>query len=167
MVTKLLNMAQPDVAYFGQKDAQQTVVIKRLVRDLDIPVRIEVVPTVREPDGLALSSRNAQLRPAERELATTLFRALQRADLVTRMEGLREANATFDEAVGAGDATYAATYGRAAPTSTGSMSGRASRSACAKARAGMRWPPVPPPARRTLTALPHTQCGMRSAECGV
>jgi pantoate--beta-alanine ligase len=76
VVTKLFNMAQPDVAYFGQKDFQQTLVIKRVVRDLDIPVRIEVCPTVRDPDGLALSSRNAYLGPAERERALSLKRAL-------------------------------------------------------------------------------------------
>jgi pantoate--beta-alanine ligase len=79
VVTKLLNMAGPDIAYFGQKDAQQAVVIKRLVRDLDIPVRIEVCPTVREPDGLALSSRNAHLSVSERERATALHQALQAA----------------------------------------------------------------------------------------
>ena len=61
VVTKLLCMALPDAAYFGQKDAQQVVVIRRLVRDLNLPVRIEVCPTVREPDGLAMSSRNARL----------------------------------------------------------------------------------------------------------
>jgi pantoate--beta-alanine ligase len=77
VVTKLFNMAGPDVAYFGQKDAQQAAVIKRLVRDLDIPVRIEICPTVRDPDGLALSSRNARLTSAERERATALHRALQ------------------------------------------------------------------------------------------
>jgi pantoate--beta-alanine ligase len=76
VVTKLFNIVGPDVAYFGQKDAQQAAVIKRLVRDLNLPVRIEVCPTVREPDGLALSSRNAHLSPAERERATTLHRAL-------------------------------------------------------------------------------------------
>ena len=69
-------MVGPDVAYFGQKDAQQATVIKRLVRDLDIPVRIEVCPTVRDADGLALSSRNALLSPAERARATALHRAL-------------------------------------------------------------------------------------------
>jgi pantoate--beta-alanine ligase len=76
VVTKLLNMAMPDVAYFGQKDAQQALVIKRLVSDLDIPVRIEVVATVREPDGLAMSSRNVLLSGAERERAAALHRAL-------------------------------------------------------------------------------------------
>jgi pantoate--beta-alanine ligase len=76
VVTKLFNMVGPDVAYFGQKDAQQALVIRRLVRDLDIPVRIEVCPTVREPDGLALSSRNAHLSPADRARATALHRAL-------------------------------------------------------------------------------------------
>jgi len=79
VVTKLFNIAQPDVAYFGQKDAQQVAVIRRLVRDLDIPVRIEVGPTVREPDGLALSSRNVRLRNGERERALALPRALRAA----------------------------------------------------------------------------------------
>ena len=79
VVTKLLNMAQPDVAFFGQKDAQQVAVIRRLVRDLDIPVRIEVGETVREPDGLALSSRNARLADGERERAAALPRALTAA----------------------------------------------------------------------------------------
>ena len=77
VVCKLLNMAGPDVAFFGQKDAQQVAVIRRLVRDLDIPVRIEVGATVREPDGLALSSRNARLLAGDRDRALALSRALQ------------------------------------------------------------------------------------------
>ncbi len=76
MVTKLFNMVGPDLAYFGQKDAQQAVVVRRFVRDLNIPVAIEVCPTVREPDGLAMSSRNVHLSPADRVRATALHRAL-------------------------------------------------------------------------------------------
>jgi len=77
VVTKLFNIVQPDRAYFGQKDAQQAVVIRRMVQDLNIPVEIVVCPTVREPDGLAMSSRNTYLNPEERRAATVLFRALQ------------------------------------------------------------------------------------------
>jgi pantoate--beta-alanine ligase len=80
VVAKLLNMAGPDVAYFGQKDAQQALVVRKLVRDLDIPVRIEVCPTVRDGDGLALSSRNAYLTAAERDRALGLSRALRAAE---------------------------------------------------------------------------------------
>jgi pantoate--beta-alanine ligase len=79
VVTKLLNMVAPQVAFFGQKDAQQVLVIRRLVADLNLPVQIEVGATVREPDGLALSSRNAQLDPEERERALALHAALQAA----------------------------------------------------------------------------------------
>jgi pantoate--beta-alanine ligase len=84
VVTKLFNMAQPDRAYFGQKDAQQALVIRRLVRDLDIPVEIRVCPTVREPSGLAMSSRNAYLSDEERERAAALSRALQAAEEAVR-----------------------------------------------------------------------------------
>jgi pantoate--beta-alanine ligase len=76
VVTKLLNIVGPDAAYFGQKDAQQAIVIRRLVADLDIPVRIEICPTAREPDGLAMSSRNVLLSPDQRSRAASLHRAL-------------------------------------------------------------------------------------------
>jgi pantoate--beta-alanine ligase len=80
VVTKLLNIVQPDVAYFGQKDAQQLAVVSRMVCDLDIPVRIEAMPTIREPDGLALSSRNRRLSPDDRARAVALHTALQAAE---------------------------------------------------------------------------------------
>ncbi len=89
VVAKLLNSVGPDVAYFGQKDAQQATVIRRMVRDLDIPVRIEVLPTVREADGLAMSSRNAYLDGEARERATALSRALQAAERGAREESLQ------------------------------------------------------------------------------
>jgi pantoate--beta-alanine ligase len=80
VVTKLLNIVQPDLAFFGQKDAQQALVIRQLVRDLDIDVEIEVEPTVREADGLALSSRNVRLHGDDRRRALALSRALQAAE---------------------------------------------------------------------------------------
>jgi pantoate--beta-alanine ligase len=82
VVAKLLNIAQPDVAFFGQKDAQQAIVIRRMVEDLDFPVRIDVEPTVREPDGLAMGSRNRYLSAGERERAAALSAALDAAEAV-------------------------------------------------------------------------------------
>jgi pantoate--beta-alanine ligase len=79
VVLKLLEIVQPDAAYFGEKDAQQLAVVRRLVTDFNVPVRIVPVPTVRESDGLALSSRNLRLSADERRLAPCLYAALQRA----------------------------------------------------------------------------------------
>jgi pantoate--beta-alanine ligase len=97
VVTKLLCMALPDVAYFGQKDAQQVVVIRRLATDLNLPVLIEALPTVREPDGLALSSRNALLTPDERARALALPAALRAAQTLAA-DGERSARALLQAA---------------------------------------------------------------------
>jgi len=95
VVCKLLNIVAPDVAYFGQKDAQQVAVLRRMVRDLDLPVELAIVPTVRAEDGLALSSRNARLGAEDRERATALRRALGAvADALA--EGERDARAAAD-----------------------------------------------------------------------
>ncbi|MDP2942316.1 MAG: pantoate--beta-alanine ligase [Candidatus Omnitrophota bacterium] len=83
VVVKLFNIVKPDAAYFGQKDAQQSIVIKRMTEDLDMGIRVEVMPTVREKDGLAMSSRNSYLSSDERKRAVTIYRALQLArDLI-------------------------------------------------------------------------------------
>jgi pantoate--beta-alanine ligase len=86
IVTKLLIQSLPDVAYFGEKDYQQLMVARRLARDLDIPVRIDGVPTVREPDGLALSSRNVYLTADERRIAPSLARVLRSIAAVLAIE---------------------------------------------------------------------------------
>lgn len=79
VVLKLFNMIPADIAYFGQKDYQQSLVIRQMVKDLDVPIQIRVCPTVREPDGLAMSSRNVRLSAIDRQRSLALFRSLQLA----------------------------------------------------------------------------------------
>ncbi len=90
VVTKLFNIVLPDRAYFGQKDAQQVLVIRRIVEDLNMPVDIVTVPTVREEDGLALSSRNVYLTPEQRRSAAVLFKSLKAAEKAVE-QGERDA----------------------------------------------------------------------------
>lgn len=87
VVCKLFNMVRPDRAYFGQKDAQQVAVVRRMVRDLNIPVEVREMPTIREPDGLAMSSRNVYLSPDQRRAALSLHRSLRTAaDMIEKGE---------------------------------------------------------------------------------
>lgn len=92
VLTLLFNLVRPHKVYMGQKDAQQTIVVKKMVRDLRFDCDIVIVPTMREPDGLAMSSRNQYLSPAERQAATVLYRALKRAQTLFT-EGERNAEA--------------------------------------------------------------------------
>jgi pantoate--beta-alanine ligase len=104
VVAKLFNIVAPQVAYFGQKDVQQAAVIRRMTRDLEMPVRVDVCPTVREPDGLAMSSRNVHLSNEDRVRARALHRALsaiqeavdegEREPAAARARGLQELSAT-------------------------------------------------------------------------
>jgi len=84
IVTKLINAVQPDIAYFGQKDAQQAVIIKKMAKDLNMPLKIRVLPIVREKDGLAMSSRNSYLNKDERKDASVLYKALTEARRLVR-----------------------------------------------------------------------------------
>jgi pantoate--beta-alanine ligase len=79
VVLKLFEIIRPDIAFFGQKDAQQAIILQRMTRDLNLDIRLDILPIVREPDGLAMSSRNAYLNPEERRAALVLIRALQTA----------------------------------------------------------------------------------------
>lgn len=110
VVAKLLIQAAPDIAYFGEKDYQQLVVIRRLARDLDIPVRIAGVPTVRETDGLALSSRNAYLSAEERRIAPELARALRNAATALARDSTDVAAAVADATAALQRAGFAVDY---------------------------------------------------------
>lgn len=89
VVTKLYNLCRPDMAFFGQKDAQQTAIIKRMTHNLNFNIEAVVVPTVREPDGLAMSSRNAYLTPPQREEALKIYKALRAGKELTE-QGIRQ-----------------------------------------------------------------------------
>ena len=100
-MTKLLNIVQPTNAYFGQKDAAQCVLIKRIVDDLNIPVEVQIMETVRESDGLAMSSRNAYLSPEERKIVPIVYASLQagKALYASRMEASSDATTPAKELI--------------------------------------------------------------------
>jgi pantoate--beta-alanine ligase len=96
IVAKLFNIVLPDVAVFGQKDFQQAAIIRHMVADLNFPVKIVIAPTLREPDGLAMSSRNKYLDPEQRKQATILFRAIKRAQSIVREKEISAAKLKSD-----------------------------------------------------------------------
>ncbi len=120
VVLKLFNLVQPDVAWFGQKDAQQVCIVRQMVRDLDVPVEVRVGPTVREPDGLALSSRNRYLDAKQRAAATVLSRALKEAEARVAA-GERDAATLRRLMTGMIEATPGAALDYAAVTDAGSL----------------------------------------------